>query len=449
MGQHIGLASIKRIESSEKKFAHVIIVATKPDIVKQAPLYGELKDRGELVILCHTDQHYDYRYSGGVEKEFGLEIDFHMGIDGSLNDKYAQMTERFGEIIDFLVERGKVPIPYIHGDTSTAMAVGLGAILKRVACVHVEAGIRTLTPKAEIYKKFYQDFQSGKFKWEEYYKALQKRSNYELGSLEPYPEQVNTRMAEAATGFHAAPVELDREFLLAEGFSKEKIAVVGNSVADAVQRSLKSIGNSKILDEFPVLKKKEFIPIFIHRRETCEDENRFRVTINSIKKLVESGESVFLVSLFAFEAALDRYGYRHTINELLKKYPDNFIYTEAITYHADMINLMLHSPVVVADSGSMQEELNVLQVPCVTLRFGTDRGESLLAGSNILAPPIDSDFVVAIIKGAKNNDDMRATANIYGENVSAKIVDEVLKMLDDEIGLFVPEDKRLGLTIGQ
>jgi UDP-N-acetylglucosamine 2-epimerase (non-hydrolysing) len=256
-------------------------------------------------------------------------------------------------------------------------------------------------------------------------------------------------MAEAATGFHAAPVELDREFLLSEGFSKEKIAVVGNSVADAVQKSLKSVGSSKILDEFPLLKNKEFIPVFIHRRETCEDENRFRVVVNSIKKLVESGESVFLVSLFAFEAALDRYGYRHVINELTKKYPEHFIYTEAITYHADMVNLMLNSPVVVADSGSMQEELNVLQVPCVTLRFGTDRGESLLAGSNILAPPIDSDFVVSIIKGAKNNKSMRAVKNIYGENVSAKIADEVLGRLDNDMGLFISEDKRLGLTIGQ
>jgi UDP-N-acetylglucosamine 2-epimerase (non-hydrolysing) len=313
----------------------------------------------------------------------------------------------------------------------------------------VEAGIRTLTPKAEVYKKFFHDFQSGKFKWEEYYKALQKRKNYELGSLEPYPEQINTRMAEAATGFHATPVELDKEFLLSEGFSREKIAVVGNSVADAVKKSVKSIGSSNIFNEFPLLKNKEFIPVFIHRRETCEDENRFRVVVNSVKKLVDSGESVFLVSLFAFEKALDRYGHRHVVNDLLKKYPDNFIYAEAITYHADMVNLMLNSPVVVVDSGSMQEELNVLQVPCVTLRFGTDRGESLLAGSNILAPPIDSDFVVSIIQGAKNNEAMRAVENIYGENVSAKIVDEVLKRLDSDMGLFISEDKRLGLTIGQ
>ena len=44
--------------------------------------------------------------------------------------------------------------------------------------------------------------------------------------------------------------------------------------------------------------------------------------------------------------------------------------------------------------------MNILGIPCVTLRFGTDRGESLLAGGNVLAPPIDSGFVADIIEGA-------------------------------------------------
>ena len=163
MLNYIEPESVNRIKNSKQKIAHVIIIATKPDIVKQAPVYQELTRRGELVVVCHSDQHYDYRYSGGVEKEFGVKVDFHLSIKGDMNAKYAQMIERFGEVIDFLIENGKTPIPYIHGDTSTAMAIGLSSILKRVACVHNEAGIRTLTPKAEIYKKFYQSYLRGSF----------------------------------------------------------------------------------------------------------------------------------------------------------------------------------------------------------------------------------------------------------------------------------------------
>jgi UDP-N-acetylglucosamine 2-epimerase len=51
------------MERSKKKHAHIIMVATKPDIIKQAPLYLELVKRGELVILAHTGQHYDYNLS--------------------------------------------------------------------------------------------------------------------------------------------------------------------------------------------------------------------------------------------------------------------------------------------------------------------------------------------------------------------------------------------------
>jgi len=53
----------ERIEKSQQKYAHIIMVATKPDIIKQAPLYLELRKRGELVILAHTGQHYDYNLS--------------------------------------------------------------------------------------------------------------------------------------------------------------------------------------------------------------------------------------------------------------------------------------------------------------------------------------------------------------------------------------------------
>ncbi|MDR1987467.1 MAG: hypothetical protein LBQ24_01535 [Candidatus Peribacteria bacterium] len=53
----------KDIENSSQKYAHIIMIATKPDIIKQAPLYLEIKKRNELVILVHTGQHYDYNLS--------------------------------------------------------------------------------------------------------------------------------------------------------------------------------------------------------------------------------------------------------------------------------------------------------------------------------------------------------------------------------------------------
>jgi UDP-N-acetylglucosamine 2-epimerase (non-hydrolysing) len=439
--------ALEKLKNSTSKIVHIVTIATKPDIVKQAPVYQELKRRGELVLLCHTGQHYDFRYSGGMEEEFGLEIDIHLSIDGNLHTKVAQMIERFGEVVAYLQAEGKTPIPYIHGDTSTSMAIGLGSIMHRVACVHVEAGIRTLTPKKELYERFYKDFKAGQFDWNEYYKAQQERANFELGSMEPFPEQINTRMSEPATGFHAAPVEIDREFLLSEGFSDDRIAVVGNTVADATVQAIADSDKSTIFETYPQLRSGEFIRVCIHRRENTQDKHRFTVLMESIEKLVTSGHSVLLISLFATEEAIDTFNFRDRVEKLAKDYPDTFIYSDVWPYYRDVIAAMRVCAAIATDSGSMQEEMNILGVPCVTLRFGSDRGESILAGGNIQAPPIDSDFIVEIVKGAVHNKDMAGVGNIYGERVSVKIVDEVLKRADEQTGLFQSEEQRLKLDI--
>jgi len=439
--------AVQKIGSNDKKIVHIVLIATKPDIIKQAPIYNELKARGEFVLLCHTGQHYDFRYSGGMEEEFGLTTDIHLSIEGSLNAKVAQMIERFGEVIEYLHASGKTPIPYIHGDTSTSMAIGLASYMHRVACVHVEAGIRTLTPKAEVYEKFYSDFKAGTFDWDEYYASQQVRDNFELGSMEPFPEQFNTRVSEPASGYHAAPVELDREFMLSEGFTPDSIEVIGNTVADATLQAIEDSEKSTIFEKYPQLESGEFVRFCIHRRENTQDKKRFTVLIDAMEKLVRGGSSVLLISLFGTEEAIDTFGLRSRIEALVAEYPETFIYSDVWPYYRDVIAAMRKCAAIATDSGSMQEEMNILGVPCVTLRFGSDRGESVLAGGNLQAPPIDSDFVVEIIKGAMNNSRMAGVGNIYGTDVSKKLIDGVLARVDDDLGLFQTEEARLKLNL--
>lgn len=442
---YIRPAAIDKINAHTSGVVHIVAIATKPDIIKQAPIYQELKRRGEFVLLCHTGQHHDFRYSGGMEEEFGLEVDIHLGIDGNLHQKIAQMIERFGEVLQFLLDEGKTPIPYIHGDTGTAMAIGLSSYMHRVACVHVEAGIRTLTPKKEVYEKFYSDFKAGNFDWDEYYSAMQERENFELGSMEPFPEQFNTRVAEPATGYHAAPVDAVRDFILSEGFSADRIDVVGNTVADATFAAIDDSEKSTIFEKYPQIKGGEFIRFCIHRRENTHDKRRFTVLFEAMEKLVRSGQQILLISLFGTEEAIDKHGLRERLQKLVDEYPDSFIYSDVWPYYRDVIAAMRECAAVATDSGSMQEEMNVLGIPCVTLRFGSDRGESFLVGSNVPAPPLNSDFVVEIVKGAINNQNMASVGNIYGQNVSAKIVDGVLSRVDPRLGLFRTEEARLNI----
>jgi UDP-N-acetylglucosamine 2-epimerase (non-hydrolysing) len=318
--------------------------------------------------------------------------------------------------------------------------------MHRVACCHVEAGIRTLTPKKEVYEHFYASFKAGTFSWDEYHAAMHDRDNFEFGSMEPFPEQYNTRVSEPASGFHAAAVELNRESMLAEGFPAGTIKVVGNTVADATVAAIADSEKSTIFQKYPQLENGKFIRICIHRRENTQDKHRFTVLMEAMEKLLRDGHHVLLISLFGTEAAIDEFGFRDKVEGLVKEFPETFIYSDVWPYYRDVIAAMRKCAAVATDSGSMQEEMNILGVPCVTLRYGSDRGESFLAGGNVPAPPFDSDFVVEIIKGALNNSNMAGIGNIYGTDVSKKIVDEVLKLADESFGLFLAEESRLNLS---
>jgi len=435
----------EEIEENPKKYAHIIMIATKPDIIKQAPLYLELKNRWELVILVHTWQHYDYNLSTWVLWEFNMQVDINLNIFWPIHKKFSLIIER---LWNFLVELNdkykKIPVPYVHGDTLTATTADKAAFLNKFAVVHVEAWIRTFTPNKDFYEKLFSNYEKWIFDWNEYYESLQDKSIYELWSIEPYPEQFDTRGVEWSTWFFAVPVDLYKETLINEWHDKNKIKVVGNTIVDAIEISKKKISKSKAFEIYPNMKWKNFIFVTIHRRENTEKKERFLTLYYALKKLIQEGISVCFLGLYASEWAIDNYWLREDIEKLREKYKNNFAYWPALAHHYEVIDMISKAWAVVTDSGSMQEEANIVWVPCVTLRFWSDRSETILAWTNIIAPPVNSRLIADIIAWAIWNKKMK-WYNLYWENVSKKIVDGVLEILKKDWKLFRFDDERLGL----
>lgn len=438
---------LEDIGSNDKKHVHFILIATKPDIIKQVPLYRELKNRGHCVVLAHTGQHYDENLSGGMLKEFGVEPDLNLNVRGSMHEVVSQIIARLGFVIAELKAKGKIVIPYVHGDTTTAMAASNAAFCNGFSSVHVEAGIRTLTPDFNAWEK--ADAALPKDApaidglhidaWREF---LMDRHNWKRGSLEPYPEQFNTRASEAATGIHLAPVELDREFLQGEGFPDDRIFVVGNSVADATEEAMERISESTVFDRYPILAKGDFVRFCIHRRENCMSEKRFRAIYDAMVSLIKDGRTVLLINMNQTKTAFKNFGLEKEVEQLAKDHP-NFIFSDVWPEYVDVIAAMSKAAVCATDSGSMQEEMNVMGIPCVTLRFGSDRSESIINGGNLIAPPLDPRGIKAIIEYAWDNKDMRNAPKLYGKNVSAACIDAVEEVLKKG-EVFRSDEERLG-----
>ena len=234
-----------------------------------------------------------------------------------------------------------------------------------------------------------------------------------------------------------------REQLIAEGVAPSKIEVTGNTIADATLAAIEKSKTSDIFTEYPMLENGNFIMMSIHRRENIYDLKRFTAIMESVELLISNGYTVLFLSLLSTEDAIDKYGFRKDIERWQAEYPEYFIYSKAWAIHKDVIAAMGKAGAVVSDSGGFQEEANIVGVPSVTIRFGSDRAESFFAGSNIPAPPLSKEFIYEVIKGAYNNQAMKK-GNLYGENVAKKIIDGVLARLHKETGLFLTEEQRLG-----
>lgn len=395
-----------------------IVTATKPDFYKQAPLIPAADKAKVKSFVIHAGQHYDDLLGHGL-KEFKISerIAFNLQIRGDLLQKSYELIAKMGFVSRYL--RKHFPktrfIPIVHGDTLVTGIAPIGWMFGRGEKVaQNEAGLRGMAPA-----KFSKDSAE--------YIHNQWNGDWILARQEPFPEQWDTFTAGASSEFQFAPVELNKEHLLREGNPEDRIFVVGNSVIDAVESKSHLDPKSKsVFDEFPQLENGEWIRMDIHRRLNLT-ENRFKAIVQGTFDLIERGEKIVWIELSGTKFALERFGLRNKVMELAKK-KDNFIFTPLWKEYAHVMEFLTsgHCLAELTDSGSMQEELNHLGVPCMTVRFNTDRPETVMqARSNLLVPAYSGEFFAETVRYIKENgmlDEMKRGKKLYGTNASDKII---------------------------
>lgn len=363
-------------------------IGTRPDLIKMAPLILESKSRGHKNIIVASGQHYDRELFQGVLEDLGIDdIDYILNARGSPCQVGSKLISGMEEVL----HKEKPDIVLVHGDTFSALFSSIASALCLIPVGHVEAGLRT-------------------------------------NSWEPFPEQICTRSADACSSLYFAATQTNVNFLLKEGYPKERIYLTGNTIVDAVR--IYSNKNPNILEELNIPKDKKIIYFSAHRRENTLHKERMEGIFEALLELKEY--TIFCSVLPGTLKAAEKYGYL----EKLKKAEHIIWKHPSLEKYSDVLSLVKKSNLVLTDSGGMQEEAVSLHVPCLTLRYVTDRPETVEVGANKCTGFKKQDIVNNVrnvLEKKEFYDKMKNTLNPYGDGYSSREIISIIEKNKDNL----------------
>ncbi len=307
-----------------------VVVGTRPEIIKMAPVYFALKSAKMEPRLVHSGQHYDYKMSKVFFEELELpEPDKFLGLGSGPPGK------QIGEAIVKFEEEFSEPRPdcvLVEGDTNTVLAGAIGAIKRHIKVGHVEAGLRS----------------------------------YDLRM----PEELNRRLTDHASDYLFAPTDDSVKILKGENVWG-KVFKTGNTVIDATIKYLpKAMKNPKVMWDVPWA---NYILATLHRAENVDNPE---VLAEMVKVISDCPHPVVLPLHPRTELRLREY----LLREKLDKAKNLKILPPA--GYLDMLVLMKNCRFILTDSGGIQEEAcsPVIKKRVFVMRKTTERPEAVRAG---------------------------------------------------------------------
>lgn len=436
--------SVMEKAKKEKKWVLAFVIGTKPCFYK---FYGSIVAASKLGIpnfIINSNQHYDDVLTRGLT-EFNLQsqVACNLSIRGDLSQKSAELMMKASWLARHLKKSwpSVTVVPVVLGDTIMTAIVPAAWMFSRIEkAIQAEAGLRSMAP--EIMKKC-------KEAGIETFIDQQFRGKWLLLRNEPFPEQWDTYTSAAGSEFHFAPVELNRQHLIREGYPEKNIWVTGGVVVDALELKRKEKAEKSIFNVYPQLEKGQWLRVDIHRRENLTPR-RFKAIIGTLKGLVKKGYNVNFIEMSATRNALDFYKMRGILNKL--KNSKNFLHTNVWPEYAHVVEFFESKNCMAAltDSGGVQEELNLIGKACLTCRFSTDRPETVFdAKTNVLVPPISSDFMLKLIDHiTKNRSFMKRMENgkkLYGSKAGYRQMSIISNLMKKNERPFKWAHEALGL----
>ena len=314
---------------------------TRPEAIKMAPLYHELKKSNFEIKVCVTAQHREMLDQ--VLDFFEIIPDYDLDLmqaNQTLNSLSAKILSKIDEVL----KMEKPDLVLVHGDTTTSSMTALAAFHLGIEVGHVEAGLRTYNKQA------------------------------------PFPEEINRQITSRIATVHFTPTQQATQNLLNEGISQEHIVQTGNSVIDALLWTVNKIQKENYFHlEIEELKRiiptnKKIILVTGHRRENFGQG--MKDLCESLLKIAEREDVAIIYPVHLNPNVKD------IVHQLLSN-KNNILLIAPVSYPA-FVWLMQQAFLIITDSGGIQEEAPSLGKPVVVTRTVSERPEGVAAGFSTL-----------------------------------------------------------------
>ncbi len=339
------------------------VVGNRPQFIKAAAVSGPLRERHEE-ILVHTGQHHDDSLSRVFFNELGLAQPEHeLSIAGGGN---TSQTARMLTALEPLLADVEPDAVLVYGDTNSTLAGALAAAQASVPVVHVEAGMRSFD--------------------------------------RTMPEELNRVLSDHVSELLLCSSDTAAANLAAESVAG-RVEVVGDVMVDVALRWQQAARANANAPAAYGLSPGGYLLITSHRAGNVDDPERLRALVDLIEALPTP-------VLFPVHP---RTRVRLADAGLLARLKDagGLVLTEPLGY-VEFSALVCQARAVLTDSGGVQKEAYLAEVPCVTLRANTEWVETVREGWNTL---VDLDTAAAL--AALDREPPSEHPQLYGDGHAA------------------------------